>query len=132
MTPKFFGKIEQGQLKISNPTRFRQYLNKFEGKEIELIVDRKKKIRSLKSNNLYWAYLNIIEEETGEEANNLHEYFKRIFLQPQIIVVLGKEIKIPASTTKLTPYEFTTYFDKISALTGVPVPNPDDYYRIEN
>jgi hypothetical protein len=66
----------------------------------------------------------VIEKETGNDAQDLHEYFKRVFLPPRFTKVLGKEIKLPASTTGLTKAEFGDYLDKICAETNVPIPDP--------
>lgn len=68
-------------------------------------------------------YLELIEKETGNGANDLHEYFKRALLAPKWLTVLGKEIKVPKSTTELTKVEFGDYMDKIAALSGVAIPD---------
>jgi hypothetical protein len=68
----------------------------------------------------------MIEAETGNNANDLHEYFKRVFLTPRFIKVMGKEIKIPRSTTDLNKAEFFDYLDKICAESGVAIPNPNE------
>jgi hypothetical protein len=83
-------------------------------------------IRSLNQNKLYWAYLSMVEAETGNNSSDLHEYFKRTLLPPKFITVLGKEIKIPMSTTELNKSDFIIYMDKISALTGVPLPTTEE------
>ena len=79
--------------------------------------------RTTQQNRFYWLYLRIISEETGDDENNLHEYFKRKFLPPRFVSVLGKEIKLPATTTKLTKKEFGDYMERISILTDIPIPN---------
>jgi len=67
-----------------------------------LILKEKKEKRSLKQNAYYWAYLQIISQETGNEVDDLHEYFKRIHLPAKEITVLRRTIKIPSSTTGLS------------------------------
>lgn len=86
--------------------------------------------RSNQQNKYYHAYLKIIEMETGQDNKNneLHEYFKRIFLEPEKIVVFGKELKIPASTSSLSKVGFSEYIRKIELETGVTAPNPEDLY----
>jgi hypothetical protein len=42
---------------------------------------------------------------------------------------MGKDIKVPQSTTNLKKYEFGDYMDKISALTSVPIPDTESYLR---
>lgn len=106
-----------------NEQRFREELKNNEGKRYR--IDKEQNKRTLNQNSFYWKYLEIIEMETGNIALELHEYFKRIFLPPKFIKVLGKEIKIPASTTDLKKVEFGEYLDKICAETNVPLPDPN-------
>lgn len=81
-----------------------------------------KKLRSTEFNRYYWLYLRVIEEETGDDANSLHEIFKRKFLPPRFVHALGKEWKLPATTTGLSTAEFFEYIARIEALTGIPAP----------
>jgi len=96
--------------------------------EFELILKKKKKQRSKAFNRYYWVYLTIIKNETGNDENDLHDLFKRLFLNPKEIIVLGKTIKIPGSTTDLNNTEFDEYIRKIEIETGIKAPNPDDLY----
>jgi hypothetical protein len=106
----------------TNKALFKQDLKENVGKvyRIERVIPK----RSLSQNKLYFAYLNIIEIETGNTADDLHQYFKRTLLPPKFIQVLGKEIKVPKSTTELSKIEFSDYMDKISAEVNIPVPDP--------
>jgi hypothetical protein len=83
-------------------------------------------VRSNNQNKLYWAYLRMIEFETGNNSNDMHELFRRTLLPPVFITVMGKEIKIPKSTTELTKVEFGEYLDKISSETGVALPTAEE------
>lgn len=87
---------------------------------LELIEEK----RTRSQNNFYWFYINLVSKECGDDPNSLHEFFKRKFLPPRIIKVLGQEIKIPASTSDLKKGEMSDYMDRICALTNVPIPDP--------
>ena len=95
-----------------------------EGKEIELSIDKWDNKRSGQQNRYYWFYLHLIEEETGNEALDVHEMAKRMFLPPKFIKCFGKEIKIPKSTTKLNKLEMSDYLSKIERWSGIPLPDP--------
>jgi len=105
-----------------NLARFREWCREHEGAWLKIEHEPPKRSRS--QNNYYWVYLQAIERETGNNANDLHEYFKRTLLPPVFKTVLGKEFKIPASTTELSKVEMGEYLDKIAALTEVPLPDP--------
>lgn len=83
--------------------------------------------RTMSQNRLYWLYLGVIERETGQEAKELHEFFKREFLVPKFIKVMGKEIEIYPSTTTMKKLEFSEYLEKICAKTEVPIPDTNAY-----
>ena len=118
---RFLAKIENNELKFWRPQQFKDYLKTLKG-EIDIIIEKHQDIRTTQQNRFYWLYLGIIEDETGDNSNDLHEYFKRVLLPPRFAKVQGKEIKLPASTTKLNKQEMTVYLEKICAMTGVPIP----------
>ena len=105
-----------------NQYRLTETLKKHAGKTFRLSLPENK--RSSRQNSYYWLYLGVIEAETGNDANDLHEYFKRIFLKPKFITVMGEEIKVPKSTKDLNKVEFGEYLDKICAKTNVLLPDP--------
>jgi hypothetical protein len=117
--------IREGQLDFGsqfNTLRFKEFLAQHEGKPVR--IEHEVPVRSRSQNALYWVYLDAIEQETGNNASDLHEYFKRTLLPPRFVTVLGKELKLAASTKDLTKLQFGEYLDKIAALTGVPLPDP--------
>ena len=88
------------------------------------IIVRELPKRSTQQNSFYWFFLGLIEESTGQDANERHEIFKRLFLPPRFVKYKGKEIKLPSSTTGLNKADFGDYLDKISAETGIAIPDP--------
>jgi hypothetical protein len=107
---------------------FEKCIKNFIGKEISIKIKKNTETRSDRQNRYYWLYLKIIERETGNESNDMHEYFKRLFLPPVFITVFGKEIKIPKSTTKLDKFEFGEYIRRIENMTGILAPDVNDLY----
>lgn len=132
--PRFKGIVtDDASMKANNPTRLRDYLRSLKpGRDIWLTIEIATNKRTLSQNNYYWAYLNIIADETGDDANSIHEWAKRKFLSPKFITVQGEEIKIPASTTDLSKPEFSEYLMRISTKTNVPLPDPDELGYIKN
>lgn len=126
-TPTHRATVENGRLILRDKERFQAWLGTLRG-DVQVIVEKRKSTRSNRQNRYYWAYMTIIENDTGDAANDLHELFKRTCLPPVYKTILGKEVKLPATTTTLDPAEFTDYIHKIEMLTGIPAPNPDDLY----
>jgi hypothetical protein len=85
--------------------------------------------RTIPQNKLYWLYLACIEQETGNDANDLHIYFKDKFLNKELINVLGKQIVKEPTTAKLKTKAFNEYLEKIvifASELNIKLPNPDD------
>jgi hypothetical protein len=128
----FLFKAKEGKMtwgSVYNHQRFLNELKSNEGREyrIEPLVHT----RTLSQDRLYWLYLEVIQRESGNQATELHEYFKRTLLPPKFIKVLIKgkeiEIKIPASTKDLSKTDFIDYMDKISSLCGVAIPDTEQF-----
>jgi hypothetical protein len=105
---------------------------KADHKGSEIVIEDVKKGRSLSQNAYYWAYLEIISKECGDNATDLHEVFKRELLPPVFRTIRGKEYRLPGSTRELDKAAFSEYLDKICALTNVPLPNPEEAGYISN
>jgi hypothetical protein len=121
------GKLSFGPILLK---KFEDWMHVNDGKTVTIAIA--KHTRTLAQNAYYWVYLGVIERETGENADDLHEFFKRKLLPPVFKTIRGEEIKLPASTTELDKIAFGDYLDKICALTNVPLPNPEDAGYITN
>lgn len=98
------------------------YIKQLNDGKYRVIIEKFIKSRSTQQNRLYWAYLRLIEYETGQDSNDIHEVAKRKFLPPRFVEIQGEKIKLPATTTKLNSQEFSEYLNKIESWTGIPIP----------
>ena len=122
----FRGYMKGGRLALNSEMQYKRALEGFnDGDKLVLTITPEKQHRSLSQNAYYFLYLNVISEETGDDVNSLHEWAKRKFLPPQFITVNKEEIKIPASTTKLSKPDFSEYIERISATVGIAPPDPE-------
>ena len=81
-----------------------------------LIPKDEKRIRNNQQNKLYWKWLWIIEQETGNDHNALHAMMKKKFLSKRKLVKLnGKRSysNMEWSTTELSVKKFTEFLDKV-------------------
>ena len=123
-TLRFHGTVNGGKLKLDHPDSFKNYVETLDGK-VTLSLKVYKRGRTINQNSLYWVYLNVLEQETGDSANNLHEFLKRKLLNPRFVKVMGEDIKLPATTTNLDTTGFSEYMERIEQLTGIPIPTPE-------
>jgi hypothetical protein len=115
---------------FDNRNKAVDYLNSLFDKGKRVKVDVAKEKRSLDQNRLYWLWVACIEQETGNDKNNLHEFFTLEFLPLIQQMVFKKLIYKRTSTTTLDTKQFTEYLNKIqiycSTELGLTLPNPED------
>ena len=97
-------------------------------KRVTIVITKEK--RTLDQNRLYWLWLTCIAENTGNDKDNLHEFFILKYLQPELIQVFEKLIYKRLSTTLLDTRRFTEYLNKIQLFANtelsIELPNPED------
>jgi hypothetical protein len=120
----FYGKSKDLAFLPDNKRLWLTYLENNDGKRLVVDIDLEKSRRSLSQNAFMWVYLEIIANETGNNAEDLHRLFKGLFLPKRELEFRGKKYMMSGSTTELNKGEMTIYLDKISAETGVPIPDP--------
>lgn len=98
-----------------------------EGTNITAYISSKKPKRSLQQNNFYWHYLKLIEDETGNSSEDLHNYFKGKYLSKGITEVYGHKVRKVKSTTKLNKSEFAEYMMNIESESGVAIPSTEEF-----
>lgn len=125
--PKFKGKVIDSNIVADKTEDFKKYLDKYEGKEISIIVKRYSANRSTPQNNLYWLWLTHIGNEIGEDPEVLHVTFKAMFL-----VDRTKKMPIVRSTTSLSKNEMSEYMDKVQrrvGVIGITLPDPEEWLQ---
>jgi hypothetical protein len=132
MAEAFHATIKEGKLSFGPILlkRFEDFLHANDGKQVTIELDTPR--RSESQNRYYWLYLEVIARETGNDADDLHELFKRKFLPPAFKTIMGQEVKLPGSTTDLDKAGFSEYLERICALTNVPLPDPEAAGYISN
>ena len=109
------------------------YIEKLPDQQYIVTIEKKKVKRTVPQNKLYWLWINCIAKETGNEANDLHDYFGDKWLPKDQVQMFNNELHVrQRSTTQLTTVQFKEYLDKIqmfaSAELGLILPNPEDKF----
>ena len=109
-----------GQLKRLDLTQERSFL---------FSCEEQKKNRTVPQNKLYRLWLTCISQETGNEVDDLHDYFKEKYTEPTSVVVFGIQHK-RYTTTNLNTIQFTNYLEKIRIEAdrdlSIRLPLPED------
>ena len=126
INPIFLGKIQNNKVIFENKDKFEGYLINLEGKDVEIIVRKRKKNRSIPQNNYYFGVVVAIPaEHFGYTPDEMHESFKWMFLRRH---AEGKPETV-RSTTSLTTVEFTSYVEQCRqwcAENKIYIPDPGE------
>ena len=93
--------------------------------------EEQKEIRTIPQNKLYRLWLTCISQETGNEVEDLHDYYKERYLEPEIREVFGVTHK-RWTTTNLNTVQFSNYLGKIQIQANtelsIKLPLPEEQY----
>jgi hypothetical protein len=123
---------------ITSKERIGQFINDLVGdltrwngdKPLTVTMQGKKEKRSLDQNALYWKWMQIIADETGNDKDDVHEYMKGFFLGMRNMDINGVPQLIPVSSKKQSVRDMAEYMEKIQAWAAthlnITLPVPDD------
>lgn len=129
---------------IKTPSRFKpEVIELFKGKEIEIIVRKKRKYRSSEQNRYYWgivipyilrAFINLgndLQEGKKDDIEVVHTFLKRRFLESRKICnANGELIELDPTTTGLTTFQFMEYVDNVVRWAAedlnIVIPEPEN------
>ena len=99
-----------------------------------LSIKRKTEPRTVSQNALMWMWFKCMEENTGTEKNDWHDYYCAKFLQREISIG-GKRFTVIGGTSTLNTVQMSNFMDKIQADAAteweITLPLPADRYYQE-
>jgi hypothetical protein len=120
-----------GKLVLSDQDAFRSAMRAFKRGRVTVRVEVDRGRRSSQANRYYRLILGIISEDTGHDPDELHEYFKHKFMEPQTVHVFGEPVEMVTTVTGSD--KFTAYVDRIRRFAlmdlGISTPEPDPALR---
>lgn len=131
------GVVKNGKLELQNAKKFASELKIFEGDNVLLTLEKKKRKRSNQQSRYYWGVvipsIKYAMEAKGFFLNSkeqVHELMKVKFLKAEIInIATGEIIETIGSTTRLSTLDFENFLEQIRAWGAsyldciVPLPN---------
>lgn len=130
----YFGKVTDGKLNLRNRKQLAEELKQFEGKDVEITIDRKRSKRSDNQNRYWWMCMTLLSEHFGYSKNEMHEIAKYMFLKAEKVDEKSGEIfEYLRSSTELTKTEFASMTDNLirwAAEHGVVLPLPNEQIEL--
>lgn len=115
---KLLAKVQNKQLVFERLGIAEDFLSKMDGKRVLVTIENLP--RSGKQNRMLWglvydSIVSAIQKETGQDAEDIHDYYKTKFLRRRLEngqVVVG-------STARLKSKEFSEFVEKVKASASV-------------
>lgn len=103
----YYSDVKEGKLQKNVSEKIASELKCFEGKRIEITVQKLRSKRSVQQNRLYWLYATILSNEIGYSKEETHEILKFKFLKREKVdEASGQVLEYLKSTAELTKAEF--------------------------
>lgn len=130
----YFGRVENGVLKLRNRKQLSEDLKQFEGKDVEITFERKRSKRSDNQNRYWWACMTILANDMGYRKDEMHEICKFMFLKAEKVnEATGEVFEYLRSSTELNKMEFadmTSNLIQWAAEHGTVLPLPNEQMTI--
>lgn len=130
----YFGRVENGVLKLRNRKQLSEDLKRFEGKDVEITFERKRSKRSDNQNRYWWACMEILGKELGYRKDEMHEICKFMFLKAEKVdEKTGEVFQYLRSSTELNKMEFadmTSNLIQWASEHGIILPLPNEQLTI--
>ena len=126
-----FGRVDAlGRLVMDEPGAFARALAALRGREVQVLIEPKKKRRSDRQNAYYWGVvIEILSDHTGYSPEEMHEALRNKFLG-----FYDKKtcLRVVSSSAEQNPVEFEKYLTQIRAWASendvfIPLPNEQLY-----
>lgn len=143
MKKVFFGKVENGKMRLYRHDEFVRVVKGLDGNEIAVAIGKRTKERSDAENRYYWGVvvegvgraMGEVDENGNVNKDVVHEYLKSKFAKEVLIVNVpgGVEfVDTVRSTATMKTTEFENYLSRIRTWasvyleTYIPTPNEVD------
>lgn len=123
--PLFFGVVRGGKLIFEAPAQLSSEIRKYEGRDVQVTIESKRKKRSNAENSYYWAIVvKMVAEFCGYSDEEAHSALKFTFLKKE-----GK-LDTCRSTRELSTVEMEDYLSRIriyfASEHGLNIPEPNE------
>lgn len=130
MKLEYYSEVKNGYLSKSVRNKIASDLLQFEGKRVEIRIEKLKSKRSIQQNRYWWLAMTILGNELGYSKEETHELMKFKFLKRErVIEKTGEILEYIESTTTLSKSDFAdmvTDMVRWAASMGIVIPLPGE------
>jgi hypothetical protein len=136
MKLEYYSEVKNGHLSKSVRDKIALELQQFEGKRVEIRIEKLKSKRSIQQNRYWWLAMTILSGELGYSKEECHELMKFKFLKRErVFEKTGEVLEYIESTTTLSKSDFAdmvTDMVRWAASMGIIIPLPGEQLEFES
>lgn len=130
MKLEYYSDVKGGNLQTNVRKKIAEELKQFEGKRIQIRIEKLKSKRSIQQNRYWWLAMTILGNELGYSKEETHELMKFKFLKRErVIEKTGEILEYIESTTTLSKPDFAdmvTDMVRWAASMNIIIPLPGE------
>lgn len=129
--PIFRATVREAKVRMEDPSRWRGYLSRYEGRRVQVTVRPDRDARSLKANAYLWGVVYAaLADWSGHEPEEIHDAMRAMFLPTRELGLPdGRTAAALTSTAGLDSEAFGSYVEKVKrfgAEQGLHIPDPNE------
>ena len=130
MKLEYYSDVKGGNLQTNVRKKIAEELKQFEGKRVQVRIEKLKSKRSIQQNRYWWLAMTILGNELGYSKEETHQLMKFKFLKRERVVEkTGEILEYIESTTTLSKSDFADMISEMvrwSANMGIIIPLPGE------
>lgn len=131
----YYSDVKDGKLQNNISALIKKEIPFFEGKRVEISIQKLKSTRTVRQNRLWWLYMKIIADELGYDKDTIHEIAKYKFLKRELVnEKTGECFEFVGSSANLSKSEFSDLVERLrrwaSESFGIVLPDPGENFAI--
>ena len=130
MKLEYYSDVKGGNLQTNVRKKIAEELKQFEGKRVQVRIEKLKSKRSIQQNRYWWLAMTILGNELGYSKEETHQLTKFKFLKRERVVEkTGEILAYIESTTTLSKSDFADMVSEMvrwAANMGIIIPLPGE------
>jgi len=130
MKLEYYSDVKGGNLQTNVRKKIAEELKQFEGKRVQVRIEKLKSKRSIQQNRYWWLAMTILGNELGYSKEETHQLMKFKFLKRERVVEkTGEILEYIESTTTLSKSDFADMVSEMvrwAANMGIIIPLPGE------
>lgn len=131
---EYYSNVKDGSLQLNVRKQIANDIKYFEGKRVEIRIEKLRSKRSSAQNRLFHMYVGIIAKELGYEFEEMKDILKyKFLLKEKVDEKTGEVFKYLGHTSRLSKSEFAdlvTGVIQFAAEYGITLPLPGEQFKI--